>query len=152
MRGPPPGYNPQPKFVRIDEQFNKQVLLPHKFQKGILDTFIENRLCTNVYSGVKTVMAYLVCRGKIIASATNKFGDRSSGCGYSDRTIHAEKNVVKSAGNLARLRGCDMYIIRAGRGWADREFFDSHPCPECIRFLEKCQREYGLKKVYYTIS
>lgn len=150
MRGPPIGYNPQPKFIRIDEQFNKQELLPHKFQIAILDHFIENRLCTDVYSGVKTVMAYIVCRGKIIAGATNKFGDRSSGSGYSDRTIHAEKNVVKAVGNLARLRGCDMYIVRAGRGWSDTTFFDSRPCPECERFLEKCQREYGLKKVYYT--
>ena len=98
--------------------------------------------CTSVH------IAVIVYRGKIIAEATNKVGSRSRGCGYSDYTIHAERNVIKQLGDLSKLRGADLYVMRQGR--SEQKFVNSKPCADCSYFLSKCMREYGLKNVYYT--
>lgn len=88
-------------------------------------------------------------RGKIIAESTNNYGSRSRGSGYSSSSIHAEKNVVKELGDISKLKGADMYVMRFSR--ADPlDFVRSVPCPSCMIFLGKCMKEYGLKNVYYT--
>ena len=97
--------------------------------------------------------AVLVKRGRIIAEATNNYGSRSRGSGYSRSSIHAEKNVVKELGDIHKLRGADMYIMRFSRNDADHKegkLLSSTPCHACTVFLEKCMREYGLKNVFYT--
>jgi hypothetical protein len=93
-------------------------------------------------------VAVLVKRGKILAFANNKNGSRSSGSGYSERSIHAERHVVKRLGNIQELRGADMYIMRISKGGCRLQ--PSMPCPECQLFLEKCVREYGLRRIYFT--
>jgi Cytidine and deoxycytidylate deaminase zinc-binding region len=95
-------------------------------------------------------MAILVLRGKIIAEATNKVGTRSRGSGYSNVTIHAEKNVVKQLGDTAKLKNADMYVMRCGKGENCGTFVNSKPCADCEYFLNKCMRKYGLRNVYYT--
>jgi hypothetical protein len=30
------------------------------------------------------------------------------------------------------------------------ELLNSKPCPDCQKFLLKCMKEYGLRKVYYS--
>jgi len=95
-------------------------------------------------------IAVIVYRGKIIAEATNRVGTRSRGCGYSNCTIHAEKNVVKVLGDYKKLRDADMYVMRCGRGDNSLKFMNSKPCSDCEYFLNKCMRKYGLKNVYYT--
>ena len=92
--------------------------------------------------------AVLVKRGHILADATNNYGTRSRGSGYSRSSIHAEKNVVKALGDISKMRGADMYIMRFSRD-VEMDFAKSEPCPSCRIFLEKCIREYGLKNVYY---
>ena len=92
--------------------------------------------------------AVLVKRGQIIADASNNYGSRSRGSGYSRSSIHAEKNVVKALGDVHKLRGADMYIMRFSRT-PEMDFVRSTPCPSCRVFLEKCIKEYGLKNVYY---
>lgn len=92
--------------------------------------------------------AVLVKRGQVIADATNNYGTRSRGSGYSRSSIHAEKNVVKALGDVHKLRGADMYIMRFSRT-PEMDFVRSTPCPSCRVFLEKCIKEYGLKNVYY---
>jgi cytidine deaminase len=93
-------------------------------------------------------MAVLVQRGKIICTATNRIGSRSSGAGYSDVTIHAERAVVKKLGDISKLRGCTMYVWRIG--FAEYYPMNSEPCSECRVFLAKCMKQYGLRGVYYT--
>ena len=100
--------------------------------------------CTSVH------IAVLVYRGKIIAQATNRVGTRSKGSGYSNYTIHAEKNVVKKLGDFKCLKDADMYVIRCGRGVNSSKFINSKPCCDCEKFLNKCMSKYGLKNVYYT--
>jgi hypothetical protein len=95
-------------------------------------------------------IAIIVSRGKIIAEATNRIGSRSRGCGYSDYTIHAERNVVKVLGDYTKLRDADIYVMRCGKGVNSLNFINSKPCSECECFLNKCIRKYGLNKIYYT--
>jgi len=95
-------------------------------------------------------IAIVVLRGKIIAEATNRLGSRSRGCGYSNYTIHAERNVLKVLGDYNKLRDADIYVMRCGKGINAFNFINSKPCSECECFLNKCINKYGLKKVYYT--
>ena len=86
--------------------------------------------------------AILMKRNKVLAVATNRVGSRSQGSGYSDRTIHAERNVVKKLGDLSLLRGCTLFVTRIGP-----HAHGSKPCEECVLFLEKCMANYGLSAV-----
>ena len=125
----------------------------------------EVRLLEQIISNPRTVklryahsasihVAVLMKRGKIIAEATNGFGSRSRGSGYSERSIHAERNVIKEIGNIHDLRGADMYVVRISRSSkvGCDQFAGSKPCCQCAVFLEKCMREYGLRNVYYMQS
>lgn len=93
--------------------------------------------------------AMIVKRNQILAIAHNSVGSRSRGSGYSDRTIHAERAVVKRLGDVSQLRGATLYVYRFN---AVGELRDSSPCHGCQIFLEKCMREYGLRKVIYSTS
>lgn len=91
--------------------------------------------------------ATIICRGKVLASAYNKVGSRSRGCGYSDRTIHAERAAVKRLGDVRMLKGATLIVVRYGHSGETKS---SNPCHDCRLFLEKCMREYGLRKVIYS--
>jgi cytidine deaminase len=91
-------------------------------------------------------MAVIVKRGKVIASAQNRVGNRSKGSGYSDFTIHAERAVVKKLGDISQLRGATLCVWRI----SSIRVMPSAPCNDCRIFLEKCMREYGLRAVQYT--
>ena len=121
----------------------------------LLDQIISNSRTVNLrYAHFASIhVATLIKRGKIIAQATNGFGSRSRGSGYSNSSIHAEKNVIKQLGNIHDLRGADMYIVRISRDPRLEgldQFVKSNPCPQCMTFLEKCIKEYGLKNIYYA--
>ena len=123
----------------------------HLTQSSIFQRFLDDPRTINLRMNHNASLhrAVLVKRGRIIAEATNNYGSRSRGSGYSRSSIHAEKNVVKELGDISKLRGADMYIMRFSR-CDPLEFVKSSPCPACIIFLEKCMKEYGLKNVYYT--
>ena len=130
----------------------------HAATKNLLETFVADPRTTSMTRHDKgknhVHIAVVVGRGgKILATATNKAGTRSKGSGYSDYSIHAEKNVVKELGDISKLRDADMYVMRISpdhkREGLDK-FLCSKPCPQCTLFLEKCMREYGLKRVFYT--
>lgn len=91
--------------------------------------------------------AIILKGNKVLASAFNKVGSRSRGSGYSEKTIHAEVNVVKSLGDFSLLRGATLIVVRHG---VDGTLKSSKPCKTCHDFLEKCMSEYGLRKVIYS--
>lgn len=93
--------------------------------------------------------AMITKRNKILAIAHNSIGSRSKGVGYSDRTIHAERAVVKNLGDISQLRGATLYVYRYN---ALDELRESKPCSECQVFLDKCIKEYGLRKVIYSVT
>jgi len=129
----------------------------HRTHASILEEFLSDPKTTNLAEcdrkRYSLHVAVIALRGKVLATATNKNGTRSMGSGYSTHSIHAEKNVVKQLGDISKLRGADMYVMRISRDSQKirtEKFLCSKPCDECQAFLEKCMREYGLKNVYFT--
>jgi len=88
-------------------------------------------------------------RGQEIASSRNRVGSRSRGCGWSNQTIHAERAVVKSLGDVSQLHGCILTVVRVNK---QGQMMNSKPCASCVKFLEKCIKKYGLLKVLYSAS
>jgi len=86
-------------------------------------------------------------RGKVLAQSRNTIGSRSRGCGWSAFSLHAERAVVKRLGDLSKLAGCEMIVIRVNKSG---DIVGSMPCDECKKFLEKCMRCHGLRKVRYS--
>ena len=130
----------------------------NKTEATLLEEIINNQRILNLrYAHFASIhVAALMRRGKIVAYATNGFGSRSRGSGYSQSSIHAERNVIKELGNIHELRGLDMYVVRISRNYksegTSKQFIGSKPCSQCQVFLDKCMREYGLKNVYYMSS
>jgi hypothetical protein len=93
-------------------------------------------------------IAIIMKRGKILEIASNSVGSRSKGCGYQERTIHAERAVIKKIGDMSKLNGATLIVIRIMRGTG--EVGNSEPCHSCKCHLEKCMRRHGLKSVYYS--
>ena len=97
-------------------------------------------------------VAIIVKGNKILAVATNQVGSRSFGSGYNYNTTHAEINVIKQLGNINKLNGGTMYVFRTGKGLNEDSVCHSKPCPICEKLLEKCMREYGLRRVFYSVN
>jgi hypothetical protein len=93
-------------------------------------------------------IAILMKRGKILEIASNSVGSRSKGPGYQERTIHAERAVLKKVGDTSKLNGATLIVIRIMRG--TREVGNSEPCHSCKCHLEKCIKEHGLRQVFYS--
>ena len=91
--------------------------------------------------------AQIIKRNKVIAFARNAVGSRSRGCGYNDMTIHAECAVIKKLGDVSKLAGCTLIVWRVNH---TGDLMPSKPCSCCQVFLDKCTREYGLRKVVYS--
>jgi len=92
-------------------------------------------------------IARITRRRKVIAEARNKIGTRSRGSGWDDQSLHAERAVVKRLGDISQLNGCTLEVIRLNKSGKVR---NSKPCENCNMFLQKCMREYGLRKVLYS--
>jgi hypothetical protein len=86
-------------------------------------------------------------RNVLLGMGVNKVGSRSLGAGYSTMMIHAERAALKAVGDVRKLQGATLVVIRVGKLGAIKA---SQPCPECTRHLEKCMRCYGLRRVFYS--
>lgn len=86
-------------------------------------------------------------RNKIIATSRNTIGTRSRGSGWDDQSLHAERAVVKSLGDISQLRGCTLEVVRLNKRG---EIRNSKPCENCVMFLQKCIKAYGLRRVIYS--
>ena len=93
-------------------------------------------------------IAVVMKRGKIIEIASNSIGSRSKGCGYAERTIHAERAVIKKIGDMTKLAGATLIVIRVMKGTG--EVGNSEPCHSCKCHLEKCMDKHGLRHVFYS--
>ena len=91
--------------------------------------------------------AILMKRGKIIAVASNTPGSRSSGCGYDDLSIHAERALLKKIDHR-QLSGATMIVIRLSK--VKKQLGYSHPCETCMPHMKKCMKNYGMKCIYYS--
>ena len=123
---------------------------------SLLDRFLTDPRTARMSMNHATKMhiAILVKRGKILAEATNKLASRSNGAATrgSQNFIHAERNLLRTIGDISKLKGADIYVMRLATSpkTGEVEFKYSQPCPECTVLMEKCMREYGLRHVYFT--
>lgn len=139
------------QYCLDDSEVQKKTL----YQSSLFERFLNDPRTQRIHLIHKTSIhvAILVKRNKVLAEAHNKIGSRSRGAGYSDCSIHAEKNVFKELGDLSKVRGADLYVMRISRDInkeGDEKLCCSKPCSDCWIFLTKCMKEYGLKNVYYT--
>jgi hypothetical protein len=93
-------------------------------------------------------VAVVMKRGKMLEMASNYLGSRTSGCGYDNFSIHAERAVLKKVGDYTKLNGAILIVFRISRG--KHELVESTPCETCRPHLEKCMKEYGLRRVYHS--
>jgi hypothetical protein len=112
------------------------------FIQGLSAESLNSRHKTNVH-----IAFVFNSRLQLLGWSLNKVGTRSHGSGYSDNTIHAERAALKRVGDMNKLRGASLVVVRLGR---DGHIKYSEPCCECRRHLDKCIRDYGLRYVYYS--
>jgi len=93
-------------------------------------------------------IARITRRNQVIATSRNRIGTRTRGCGWDDQSLHAERAVVKSLGDVSQLRGCTLEVFRLNKL---NEVKNSKPCHNCMIFLDKCMKKYGLSKVIYSV-
>jgi hypothetical protein len=120
-------------------------------KETVLDLFYQMRTLKSLWLKTRlrhVHVAMVLKRGKVMEMATNAVGSRSRGCGYDHRSIHAERAVLKKIGDYNKLCGAILIVIRISRG--TNELVDSEPCPHCRPHMEKCVKEYGLRRVYYS--
>jgi hypothetical protein len=98
--------------------------------------------------GHEHVAILLSARGHVLEISKNRAGSRSQGCGWSDRSLHAERAVIKKLGNKELLRGSILIVVRLSK--VPTHFHGSAPCDDCRRSLQKHIREDKLKAVYYS--
>ena len=125
--------------------------------EALMPSILEDKAICNMIKSHKTSVhvAVIVKRNKVIAIATNKIGSRSRGAGWSDCTIHAERNVVKEMGDFDQMRGASMYVFRISKCQTKcgmEKIQNSAPCYDCHVFLEKCVKQYGLRNVFYSTN
>jgi hypothetical protein len=123
-------------------RLNKDSIL-NLIHEQISVTSIQKRHRTKVH------IAVVIKRGKVIEVAGNKVGSRSMGCGYDNWTLHAERAVLKKIGDVTKLHGAILVVVRIAKGTG--EIVNSEPYHSCRCHLEKCIKEYGLKSVYYSV-
>ena len=125
------------------------VAMPH-IQLSDIIPFLNRLSPTSLYSRHKThvhVAFVFNSRKQMLGWATNRVGSRSLGSGYSGHTIHAERAVLKRVGDVTKLRGASLVVVRLG---IQGDVKTSEPCNECRCHLNKCMREYGLRYVYHS--
>ena len=89
---------------------SKETIIP-LLEKGIhIRTSMQKSIMRSVH------FAIIMKRGKILDVACNAIGSRTMGCGYTNRTIHAERAVIKKIGDHTKLDGAIMVVIRISRG------------------------------------
>ncbi len=145
------------KLKRLEECKEKCVCINHTFFRSQMPSFrrsdfedVVRPLATNLYRRHKTHahVAFIYDRRKtLLATAVNRVGSRSSGAGFSDCMIHAERAALKRVGDMQKLQGAVLVVIRINPSGDMRGSF---PCQECQRHLLKCMNAYGLKAVYYS--
>jgi hypothetical protein len=57
------------------------------------------------------------------------------------KTVHAEADAIRSLGDISKLRGATLVVIRI----APTGLLNSAPCKKCCCLLQKCMRVYGMK-------
>jgi hypothetical protein len=92
-------------------------------------------------------VAFLFKGRKLLAIGQNRVSEQG---GAIRPTIHAEAAAIRAVGDISRLRGATLVVIRIGGGASNRQLMNSAPCPACQTLIQKCQREYGLRSCIHS--
>ncbi len=84
-------------------------------------------------------VALVFHKRRLLAIGQNLLGGRNM--------IHAEADAIRKVGDMSKLRGAVLVVIRIGR---DGEMRYSAPCHSCQCLIEKCKREYGLRDCIHS--
>jgi hypothetical protein len=117
-------------------------------RKEYFDEFLKVARRHKTKANINVHIALLMRGKRIVAMAKNRIGTRTSGSGFNNMTIHAEVAVIKKLGDISQLRGLTLVVLRYG--FEPKTWTESHPCPDCMKFLNKCFDKYGLNRVYYS--
>lgn len=143
------------KLICRDPNLHVKNMRSKNFFTYLMETFRLQSKVDQRYTYLHT--SAIVLRGKILTVSTNKIGVRARALKKGPRydksthspcTVHAEIAALQNLGDLNRLRGAEMYVWRLSPSLGRPS--NSKPCSECRCVLEKCMREYGLKRVYYS--
>jgi hypothetical protein len=85
--------------------------------------------------------------GTLLALSTNRDGSRSSGAGFSNQTIHAERAAMKAVGDVTLLKDATLVVVRVTKAGKTAS---SAPCKECQAAIEAAMRKYGLRRVVHS--
>jgi len=91
--------------------------------------------------------AELYRRNKLLAYSRNIVGSQARGCGWSKHSLHAEIAVIKKLGDLSKLKGSILIVVRKGK---NNQTMISKPCANCEKLLSKFMKHNGLLCVYYS--
>jgi cytidine deaminase len=116
--------------------------------KHLIESNISMKTVTSKTNLKHIHVALVMKRGKILSVASNIVGSRKRGAGFDDRTLHAERAAIKKIGDVSKLYGATLVVIRVAK--SNYELGNSEPCHSCRCHLEKCIKDYGLKTVYYS--
>lgn len=118
-----------------------------------LPTWVSKTLDTHIYphesrytkkAKLNYVHVAILFRGrKILAIGQNRL---STTRGPDRVTIHAEADAIRQLGDVSKLRGATLVVIRLSSAGPRC----SAPCPACARLIQKCQRVYGLRSVIHS--
>lgn len=84
-------------------------------------------------------VALLFHKRRLLAIGQNLLGGRNM--------IHAEADVIRKVGDVSKLRGAVLVVVRISRCGEIRY---SAPCHSCQCLIEKCKREYGLRDCIHS--
>jgi len=91
--------------------------------------------------------AELYRRNKLLASSRNSVGSQARGSGWTKFSLHAEIAVIKKLGDLSKLKGSILIVVRKSK---TNETMISKPCAHCQKLLSKFMKQNGLLSVYYS--
>lgn len=120
-------------------------MLPTYVQKFIDSQILSqaNRYTTRLTNTSKhrgnNHVAMLFRGHKVIAIGQNRVEITGRGKAKSNM-IHAEADVIRSLGNVQKMRGAKLVVIRI----APSGIINSAPCQACQCLIQKCMKEYGL--------
>ena len=99
-----------------------------------------NRYVTK-HCGIYRHVALVFKGRKLLSIGQNRISRRGP---YS--MIHAECDAIRSLNSLSDMRDALLVVIRLG----PHSLLNSAPCRTCTEFIEKCQREYGLRRCIHS--
>ena len=91
-------------------------------------------------------VAILFKNRRIVSIGQNRLSQKMIRGGRRINTTHAEKDLIQSIRDMRTIRGAMLVIIRLG----PQGVIHSAPCASCMCLIQKCMKEYGLRRCIHS--